>query len=317
MELSPITNISKSANTPDEDGYYPLHHAVMDECAKNEDVKVLIAAGAELEARTRHGRTALHLACLSGNHHLVKLLISVGANIAAIDEDGNTPMHMAVEGSNSSIKLLLDAGAQIDPINNERKTPLIYACEIGKVGAIKNLCDYGANARIDQYSEKTLIRLTIDSFKSIFPSNAQQMINSLIKAGAEVGRKDTLTGKTELHIIAALTHDKWSGDKYLNTLKLLINNNGNPWERDNDRNSPISAIKDQDIEPLKPALKKYIKGREVSIATGIETIAELRAFYFNQSKLGKHELYELLRDGTPAKQYFTETLSLPSTLIES
>ncbi|PIA69629.1 ankyrin repeat domain-containing protein [Pseudomonas sediminis] len=317
MELSPITNRPESANTPDEDGYYPLHHAAMDECAKNEDVKALLVAGAELEARTRHGRTALHLACLSGNHHIVKFLISVGANIAAIDEDGNTPIHMAVEGSNSSIKLLLDAGAQIDPINNERKTPLIFACEIGKVGAIKNLCDSGANTKIDQYSEKTLIRLAIDSFKSIFPSNAQQMINSLIKAGAEVGRKDPLTGKTELHIIAELTHDKWDGEKHLNTLKLLINNSGNPWERDKDGKSPISIIKNQDIESLKPALKKHIKGREISIATSIETIAELRAFYFNQSKLGKNELYELLRDGTPAKQYFTETLSLPSALIES
>lgn len=307
---------TENVNLPDEEGYFAIHRAVVSSEAKNADLRKLLGLGADIEALNAKGRTALHLACLYGNHHLVKLLIAEGANVNSVDSEGYTPIFMAVEGSNSSILLLAEAGADIEAVSGKRQTPLMHACEIGKVGAVKNLCELGANANVDQFSDKSLIAMTTSSFKSIFPTNALQMVGSLIKAGAKVDAKDLATGQTELHLVASCTKDRWSADGYYQLMKLLVNAGANPWRGDDKGNSPLSMIEEKGLEVLRPALKKYIRKKEIAIASNIKTIVELKAFFFNQSKLTKREVYELLTPGTPAKQHFHETLALPPITIE-
>jgi ankyrin repeat protein len=72
-------------NNVDLDGRTALHHVCAGAARKDripERVKVtnlLIARGAEVDARDKAGATALYLAALSGNRELVEILVRHGA----------------------------------------------------------------------------------------------------------------------------------------------------------------------------------------------------------------------------------------------
>lgn len=303
-------------NSLNEKGVAAIHLAAAACGAKNLDIKNLLEQGAELELLSKYGRTALHYSCHNGNHHIVKLLLSLGADPNIEDAEGHTPIFMAVEGCNAAINLLVEAGADLNKVSSFNTTPISLACKIGKVGAIKNLLDLDASLDCENVSAKSLIRLVIESFKSAFPSSALQMVRMLIKSGAQVGACDVKTGQSELHLIAERAADRSYGEKYSEIMKVLINGGANPWQVDNAKVSPISMTSESAIAVMQPALKKYVRKKEVSVATKITTVLELKAFFFNQSKLSKSEVYELLPDNTPAKKHFEEALALPVFLID-
>ena len=64
----------------------------------NDVVKVLIAAGAKVDAEARGGHTALMFAALKGNGDVVLTLLQAGANPNAQTEDGKTALMFAVKG---------------------------------------------------------------------------------------------------------------------------------------------------------------------------------------------------------------------------
>jgi ankyrin repeat protein len=61
-----------------------------------ESVQVLLAAGADINARDNLGRTALHGAAFWGWNDVVKTLVAGGANVAAKDAKGMTPVDSAM-----------------------------------------------------------------------------------------------------------------------------------------------------------------------------------------------------------------------------
>jgi ankyrin repeat protein len=82
----------------------------------------------------REGETPLHMACLRGAVDDVRLLIVAGADVNARTDIGATPAHRAVGGQNAEIlRLLLEAGADpaastmygstLDSMIEERKLP--------------------------------------------------------------------------------------------------------------------------------------------------------------------------------------------------
>ena len=58
-------------------------------------VKALLAAGAPVNARDKHGYTPLHIAAASGNLECVALLLAKGADRDARAPDGMTPADFA------------------------------------------------------------------------------------------------------------------------------------------------------------------------------------------------------------------------------
>jgi ankyrin repeat protein len=74
---------------------------------------ILLAKGAEIDARDQYGATPLHTAALKGHMDLVKLLIEHGANINARETDsGSTPLYAAASlGHADVVDVLLDHGA--------------------------------------------------------------------------------------------------------------------------------------------------------------------------------------------------------------
>lgn len=115
------------------DGGTPLMRA-----AKGHDiesVRILLDAGARVDARKDDGSTVLHAMATARarpddageavEHDLLDLLIGAGAQIEAAAADGQTPMHRAALSGNASfINLLYERGARLDVADEQGRTPL-------------------------------------------------------------------------------------------------------------------------------------------------------------------------------------------------
>ncbi|HEX7222533.1 MAG TPA: ankyrin repeat domain-containing protein [Candidatus Limnocylindrales bacterium] len=63
----------------------------------------LLGAGADPNARQRHGYTPLHAAAENGNEAMVERLLDAGADPAAATDDGRTPADLARAGGHDKL----------------------------------------------------------------------------------------------------------------------------------------------------------------------------------------------------------------------
>jgi cytohesin len=112
---------------------------------------LLLAKGANVNARDKSGATPLHQAALKGNLAFVTLLLQHGADVNARDGDGATPLHnAALSGHREVAALLLDKGADREARDTETgATPLYQAAAWGRTALVELLIKRGAdvNAR--------------------------------------------------------------------------------------------------------------------------------------------------------------------------
>ena len=74
-----------------------------------EAVQILLGHGADPNARTDDGSTALHFASEYGNAEIARVLIEHGADVEVKDDEGKTPLVLASEGGHEKIiELLLE-----------------------------------------------------------------------------------------------------------------------------------------------------------------------------------------------------------------
>jgi ankyrin repeat protein len=62
-----------------------------------ETVKMMVAAGADVKARTEGQKTMLHWAATSGTADIVRFLVEKGVDLAARDSAGHTALDLATE----------------------------------------------------------------------------------------------------------------------------------------------------------------------------------------------------------------------------
>eukprot|EP00753_Platysulcus_tardus_P012211 PLAT3348.11.p2 GENE.PLAT3348.11~~PLAT3348.11.p2 ORF type:complete len:214 (+),score=50.35 PLAT3348.11:550-1191(+) len=95
-------------------------------------VEALLAAGAEMEAKTTVGRTPLHSASHNGRNAVADALIEHGADVNAAKDSGWTPLMIASSGGHKHIAAsLLTAGADTSLVSKDGKTAEQCAADNG------------------------------------------------------------------------------------------------------------------------------------------------------------------------------------------
>ncbi len=163
-------------NPPEWEEWSALHHAAV--LGDTTAVRLLLAAGADIEARNRLGEVPLHFAL--GHLDTLNTLVESGANplardewentllhmatcwdelpvlqralelvqdVAVRDEFGYTPLHYAARRDNPvALRFLLEAGADINARSDDGTTPLMSAAKEGADAAVEYLLQAGADA---------------------------------------------------------------------------------------------------------------------------------------------------------------------------
>jgi ankyrin repeat protein len=161
--VNPIPSQSSSA---------PLHQA----CRSNdiEMARLLLGAGADINAQNCYKSTPLMYAVKYGSPALVALTLSYYPDLDTPSFMDTTAVHWAVfNGRPEALALLLRAGANPDARMADESTPLHCAVMKGATGMAGILIEYGANVALKDNQERTPIEVAF--------SNGRRSIVQLLK----------------------------------------------------------------------------------------------------------------------------------------
>ena len=138
-------SLAKSANavnTKDQRGSTLLMHAAA--IGSPEAVKLLLASGADVNARNEVEATALILG--AGNPTKARMLVEKGADVNAHSKLGRTPLLIAAscESCTATVKLLLDKGADPNAKDKEGNSAITAASWVNNLDVVKLLVAKGA-----------------------------------------------------------------------------------------------------------------------------------------------------------------------------
>ena len=113
-------------------------------------LQLLLDAGADVNGRNEFGFTALHDACRAGDSVCVKLLLDAGANANShTHPSGRSPLKFACErNSTECVRLVLEAGARVNASGDDGCTALHFACGCGAVESMRLLLEHGADGTL-------------------------------------------------------------------------------------------------------------------------------------------------------------------------
>ncbi|XP_047106095.1 ankyrin repeat domain-containing protein 65-like [Schistocerca piceifrons] len=119
------------STNPAEDLNWRLLQAAKDGAV--EELRVLLAVGADVETKDEYRKTALQWAAERGYAKAVDCLLSSGAEVNTRDRWQLTPLHRAAErGHQDVVTVLLEAGADKSAMDNRGRTPLYIAKVINR-----------------------------------------------------------------------------------------------------------------------------------------------------------------------------------------
>jgi ankyrin repeat protein/TPR repeat protein len=155
-------------------------------------VRKLLEAGSDPnmhdDSRSGEGQTALHQAMRAKDVTVAELLIARGADVNAKAKTGYTPLHVAAGlGKLERVRLLLSKGASVDAMDTHG-TPLHAAVVQGQEGIVEALLAAGANpdARVPLGEETPLVLLNHVIF---FTPRHDAIVRRLVEAGADVNAR--------------------------------------------------------------------------------------------------------------------------------
>lgn len=227
-----------------------------------ESIKMLVAAGCDLENPNSEGETSVVLAFRAGHVPVMKYLLSLhiplpadillaalrasrledklpmikfllnnGANRHVTSSDGRNVLHHAINEVNHHcfqlFKTLVDAGCDLFACSSHGETLLHAAVRYGRLEVIHYLLSRGLPLPSD-------ILLVASRFYSQNP----QFVQFLIDKGADV-RATAADGNTPLHL--AVQVDSWPGSCALESVKILINAGSDPSALNSSHKTPMHA----------------------------------------------------------------------------
>ncbi len=138
----------------DTDGRPALHLAVLAPGRAGAVLRTLLEHRARLDATDPDGSTALHQAAATNTALTITLLLAAGADPNARARDGSTPLHRAAVAQpfrtelevTGSIAALVAGGADVDARDQRGSTPLHHAVLVDCAVAVSILLAHGADA---------------------------------------------------------------------------------------------------------------------------------------------------------------------------
>jgi ankyrin repeat protein len=138
--ISNLGHKPELVNAYSEDGFQPLGLAAY--FGKNEAVKYLIKAGAEVNSPSKNSLrvTPLQSAVAGGHLEITRLLLEAGASPNVREPGGYTPLHTAAQnGAVEIVRSLIFGGANVEAINEKNEKPLDIALKSGHDEVVKLL----------------------------------------------------------------------------------------------------------------------------------------------------------------------------------
>ncbi|XP_078500299.1 protein phosphatase 1 regulatory subunit 12B isoform X2 [Lissotriton helveticus] len=185
-----------------------------------EEVKRLLARGADINTANVDGLTSLHQACIDENLDMVKFLVENGADVNQQDNEGWTPLHAVAScGYLNIAEYLISHGANVAPVNSEGEVPL----DLSEEAAMKDLL-------LEQVKKQGIdLEMARKEEEQLLLQDARQWLNS--RKIEDVKHKRS--GATALHVAAA--------KGYLEAMRLLIQAGYNLNVQDVDGWTPLHA----------------------------------------------------------------------------
>ncbi|MGB7894332.1 MAG: ankyrin repeat domain-containing protein [Microcoleus sp.] len=238
--------IAKGANVnaKNKNGITPLHTA-----QSKAKAQILLAAGAKInikEDNAQYGKSTalLHNAAKIGFKELVQQLINNGANIVIRDSKKRNPLHYAATKEVAAL-LMLDINARDESGN----TPLHLAVQDNRLEVVSFLIANGAKVNVKNKSGDTPLHLAVQDNippRVSFPKNRPAIVSFLIANGAKLNVKNN-DGQTPLHI-AVLNRRFFDYNNMQNIDRLLLEHGAEINIQDNNKTTPLDIAVDRQLE---------------------------------------------------------------------